>query len=62
MTKRNLSKELLYSNDIDMNGGNDEESIDYLSLIHILTELINRIEKLEKRLDQQDEYGEEQND
>ena len=61
-TDRNLSKELLYSNYIDMNEGNDEESIDYRSLIHILTELINRIEKLEKRLDQQDEYGEEQND
>ena len=56
-TDRNLSKELLYSNDIDMNGGNDEESIDYRSLIHLLTELINRIEKLEKRLDQQEEQN-----
>ena len=54
MTDRNLSKELLYSNDIDMNGGNDEESIDYRSLIHLLTELMNRIEKLEERLDQQE--------
>lgn len=62
MTDRNLSKELLYSHDIDMNEGNDMESIDYRSLIHILTELMKRIEKLEKRLDQQDEYGEEQND
>ena len=53
-TDRNLSKELLYSNYIDMNGGNDEETIDYRSLIHILTELMNRIEKLEKRLDQQE--------
>ena len=61
-TDRNLSKELLYSNYIDMNEGNDEETIDYRSLIHLLTELMNRIEKLEKRLDQQDEYGEEQND
>ena len=54
MTDRNLSKELLYSNYIDMNGGNDEETIDYRSLIHILTELMNRIAELEKRLDQQE--------
>lgn len=53
-TDRNLSKELLYSNYIDMNEGNDEETIDYRSLIHLLTELMNRIEKLEKRLDQQE--------
>ena len=53
-TDRNLSKELLYSHDIDMNEGNDEETIDYRSLIHLLTELMNRIEKLEKRLDQQE--------
>ena len=58
-TDRDFTKELLYSNDIDMNGGDDEESIDYRSLIHILTEIMNRIEKLEKRLDQQQE---EQND
>ena len=57
-TDRNLSKELLYSHDIDMNEGNDEETIDYRSLIHILTELMNRIEKLEKRLDQQEEQNE----
>ena len=57
-TDRNLSKELLYSHDIDMNGGNDEETIDYRSLIHILTEIMKRIEKLEKRLDQQEEQNE----
>ena len=48
MTKRNLTKELLYTNYIDMENGDDVESIDYRSLIHILTELMNRIEQLEK--------------
>ena len=48
MTERNLTKELLYTNYIDMENGDDEESIDYRSLIHILTELMNRIEQLEK--------------
>ena len=57
-TDRNLSEELLYSNYTDIVNGDDEESIDYRSLIHILTELMNRIEKLEKRLDQQEEQNE----
>jgi hypothetical protein len=48
MTERNLTQELLYSNYIDMENGDDVESIDYRSLIHILKELMNRIEKLEK--------------
>ena len=48
MTERNLTQELLYTNYIDMENGDDMESIDYRSLIHILTELMNRIEKLEK--------------
>jgi len=48
MTKRNLTQELLYTNYIDMENGDDVESIDYRSLIHILTELMNRIEQLEK--------------
>ena len=61
-TDRNLSKELLYSNYTDMENGNDEESIDYRSLIHLLTELMKRIEQLEKRLDQQENYQQEQND
>jgi hypothetical protein len=47
MTKRNFTKELLYSYYNDMEGGDDVESIDYRSLIHIITELHNRIEKLE---------------
>jgi len=48
MTKRNLTRELLYTHDIDMENGDDVETIDYRSLIHILTELMNRVEKLEK--------------
>ena len=48
MTERNLTKELLYTYYIDMENGNDIETIDYRSLIHILTELCDRIEKLEK--------------
>jgi hypothetical protein len=47
-TERNLTQELLYTNYIDMENGDDVESIDYRSLIHILTELMNRIEKLEQ--------------
>ena len=47
MTERNLTQELLYTNYIDMENGDDVESIDYRSLIHILTELMSRIEKLE---------------
>jgi hypothetical protein len=48
MTERNFTYELGYSNYIDMENGDDTESIDYRSLIHIITELMNRIEKLEK--------------
>ena len=48
MTERNLTKELLYSYYADIENGDDVESIDYRSLIHILTELMNRIEQLEK--------------
>jgi hypothetical protein len=47
MTERNFTKELLYSYYNDMEGGDDVESIDYRSLIYIITELHNRIEKLE---------------
>ena len=47
MTERNLTQELLYTYYNDMEGGDDIESIDYRSLIYILTELMVRIEKLE---------------
>jgi len=48
MTERNLTSELLYTNYVDMENGDDVESIDYRSLIHIMTEMMTRIEKLEK--------------
>ena len=48
MTERNLTYELLYTNYVDMENGDDVESIDYRSLIHIITEMMTRIEQLEK--------------
>jgi hypothetical protein len=62
MTERNFTKELLYSYYADMEGGDDVESIDYRSLIHIITELHNRIEKLEQELEYQKDYAAEQNE
>ena len=48
MTDRNFKKELSHSVYYDMMDGNDTETICYRSLIHILTELMSRVEKLEK--------------
>ena len=62
MTSRNFEKELSHSVYYDMNDGNDTETIDYRSLIHIIGELCGRIEQLEQRLDKQEEYQQEQND
>ena len=62
MTKRNFTEELLYTNYVDMENGNDTETIDYRELILIITELCDRMEKLEQRLDKQEEYQQEQND
>jgi len=50
MTERNFEQELCYSRYIDMEDGNDTETICYPSLICIITELHNRIEKLEEKL------------
>lgn len=50
MNDRNLTDELLYTNYVDMENGDDVESIDYRSLIHIITELMSRVEKLEAQL------------
>jgi hypothetical protein len=47
-TERNISKELNHSHYYDMENGNDTETICYPSLICILTELIDRVEQLEK--------------
>ena len=49
MTERNFTKELLYSCYADMENGSDVESIDYRSLIHIITEMMSRIEALENQ-------------
>lgn len=54
MTNRNISKEISHYHYYDMENGNDTETICYPSLICILTELVNRIEKLEQRLDVQE--------
>ena len=61
-TDRDISKELIFSHDIDMENGNDMNTICYQSLFGLFTELVDRIEQLEKRLDQQEEYQEQQND
>ena len=50
MTKRNFDKELHYHTYMDMENGNDIETICYPSLICIITELCDRIEKLEAKL------------
>ena len=46
--ERNFKKELSHSVYYDMEDGNDTETIDYDCLIGLLTELMSRIEKLEK--------------
>ena len=48
MTKRNFKQELFYSKYIDMENGNDTETIDGLALIELLQEMNERIEQLEK--------------
>ena len=47
MTDRNFKRELCHSVYYDMENGNDSETIDYDCLIGIITELVDRIEKLE---------------
>ena len=49
MTERNFKKELSHSVYYDMEDGNDTETICYTSLISIITELCDRIEKLEAK-------------
>ena len=48
MTERNFKKEISHSVYYDMENGNDTETIDYDSLIYIITELCDRIEQLEQ--------------
>ena len=62
MTERKIEKEINYDYYRDMEDGNPSETICYSSLICLLTEIIDRIEKIEKRLDKEEEYRQEQND
>jgi len=62
MTKRNFEKELYYHTSMDMEHGNDIETICYPSLICIIAELCDRIEALERELEYQKEYAMEQNE
>ena len=48
MTERNFKQELFYSQYIDMENGQDTETIDNLALIELLQEMNERIEQLEK--------------
>lgn len=48
MTDRNFKQELFYSQYIDMENGQDTETIDNLALIELLQEMNERIEQLEK--------------
>jgi hypothetical protein len=48
MTQRNFEKELYYDTYMDMENGNNIETICHSSLICIITELCDRIEQLEK--------------
>jgi hypothetical protein len=48
MTERNFEQELVHDYYYDMENGNNTETISYDCLIAIITELCDRIEKLEK--------------
>jgi hypothetical protein len=50
MTERNFEQELVHDYYYDMENGHNNETISYDALIRIITELCDRIEKLEARL------------
>jgi hypothetical protein len=52
MTERNFEQELIHDYYYDMENGNDTETICYPSLISIITELCDRIEKLEAKVNE----------
>ena len=62
MTSRDLTKELQYFVYNDPEYGDDIENISYPALIGLLTELMSRIETLERELGYQKEYAMEQNE
>jgi hypothetical protein len=49
MSDRNVTRELCYSRYIDMEEGNDTETINYECLIGLLKEILTRLEKLEEQ-------------
>jgi hypothetical protein len=50
MTREEMAQDLFYSNYIDMECGNDAESIDYRALISVLTRLANDVERLQTQV------------
>ena len=48
MSQRNFKQELFYSQYIDMENGQDTETLDTIALIELLQEMNERIEQLEK--------------
>lgn len=60
--RRNLEKELSYWVYNDPEYGDDITNLDYPALIGLLTELMSRVETLEKELEYQKEYAMEQNE
>ena len=60
--QRNLEKELSYWVYNDPEYGDDITNLDYPALIGLLTELMSRVETLEKELEYQKEYAMEQNE
>ncbi len=62
MTERNLEKELSYWVYNDPEYGDDITNLDYPALIGLLTELMSRVETLERELEYQKDYAMEQNE
>jgi hypothetical protein len=60
--QRNLEKELSYWVYNDPEYGDDITNLDYPALIGLLTELMSRVETLEKELEYQKDYAMEQNE
>jgi hypothetical protein len=58
MTDRNFERELHHYVYRDMENGDDVETINYRSLAYILEELYDRIEQLERKLEQHDMFEE----
>jgi hypothetical protein len=50
MTKRNLKRELMYSVYVDMENGNDTETVDHERLIDLLEEILDRLDGIEATL------------